>query len=297
MIGPLLDALWPAEWRPSPGYLEIRSFRTGERPVQHFIELGGEWEPHNVQELVDRLVEEQLDVYYGVLPRQRMSGTNADVPATTPFLWADVDAKKASDDPIYGKILALEAINGFPTPPHVIVDSGGGYHAYWLLDRPEPLGRAQEVMRWIARVLDGDFVQDGARILRVPATVNWKRTPVTARFLRFDLTRPRVRLGDLEGQMPVPQDAAEFFPRTRVRTDELPDWLGELIRDGAPTGQRSEASFKAAVWLLRYGRTPQEVKAIFIDSPAGIGAKAAGMTGWSGARWLDRTIAAAEASA
>jgi hypothetical protein len=295
VIGPLLDALWPESWRPVPAFLEIRSIRSGVIR-QSFFDLGQEsanW--GSLQSLVDHLAYEQQDVYYGVLPRVRMSGTNADVPTTTPFLWADVDAKKASSDLAEGKRLALEAINQFPTPPQIVVDSGGGYHCYWLLEEPVDLARAQEVMRWIARELRGDFVQDGARILRVPATTNWKREPTVARYLRFDLTRPRIRLGDLEGQMPVADDVVYLYPRSRV--DEMPDWLTELIVQGAPVGQRSEACFRAVVWLLRYGRSPEEIQAIFRDHPAGIGAKVADMTGYSGARWLARTISAAEKAA
>lgn len=294
MLSPLLEELWPFDWRPDPGYIEVRCIREVDgkpKITGQFFQYGMfDADAPILDEYTQMMSHAGWDVYYGVLPRLRPSGTNADVPDTTPFLWADVDAKKVGSKP-----LALAALNAFPAPPHIVVDSGGGYHAYWLLTRPEPLDRAQEVMRWIAKSVDGDNVQDGARILRVPGTYNRKREPILiARYVSWAPRRP-VRLSDLEGQMPVPKE--RIAPMQRVRVDELPDWLAELVTAGAPEGQRSEACFRAMVWLLRYGRTPDEIRSIFQDSPAGIGAKMAEKTRYAGDRWFDYTLTAAEAVA
>lgn len=290
MIPEFLSAVWGAT--PLGSWGEIRTIQDG-RIHQRYIPAVDPWQAEDIA-----LVEgaEGRDVYYGVLPRLRQEGTNDAVPDMVRVLWADVDAKKVSDVMAVGKAQALVTINSFPVPPQLLVDSGGGYHCYWLLREPAPYAVAQPVMRWIATVLNGDFVQDKARILRLPGTTNWKRVPVPARLLRFDITRD-TRIDDLVGQMPVERDRRPFDPARRVRVANLPDWLDELINEGAPQGARSEACFRACVWLLRYGRTPEEIREIFRSYPDGIGAKYADKPAWDADRWLDYTLRAAEAVA
>lgn len=296
MLDDFLDAIWPAGWRPSPALIEIRAIKGGV-VEQHFYDLDRIGLTRAWQDVETHYTPGGWDTYFGVLPRLRRSGTNADVPETTMAIWGDVDAKKHQPDGrtiVAGKTAALAAINGFSTPPHIVVDSGGGYHCYWLLDEPVALPRAQEVMRWIAREVNGDFVQDGARVLRLPSTTNWKRTPTVARFIRFDTARPRIRLSDLEGQMPIPTEPHEYAVHIHQRVDEVPGWLSDLVVDGVPQGQRSEAAFRAMVWLIRYGRSKQEIYNIFAGNPEGIGQKMMEKSSYEGARWFDYSYTAAE---
>jgi hypothetical protein len=66
-------------------------------------------------------------------------------------------------------------------PPSLIVDSGGGIHAYWVFDQPMPLARwtalATEFKKHLADngvLADPAVTGDAARILRVPNTMNFK---------------------------------------------------------------------------------------------------------------------------
>lgn len=237
-----------------------------------------------------------IDAYFGVLPRTRREGTADACVTETSVLWADVDAKKASADLPIGKAIALATINAFPVPPSFLVDSGGGYHAYWRLDRPVPHAVAKPIMAWIADALKGDRVQDAPRVLRIPGTYNWKRgEPVACRLLRFDLTRA-YRFVDFEGLMPIPRETRRLTG-ARVRLENLPEWLTELITEGAPAGQRSETCFRAMIWLLRYGRDREEIRDIFRGNPLGIGEKYDEKPMWDKDRWFETTIAAAEAVA
>lgn len=83
------------------------------------------------------------------------------------------------------KTSALQALYMFledaELPPPVIVNSGGGYHAYWILDRDVPSaewkGYAQKFKEFcLARGLkiDPAVTADAARILRAPYTDNRK---------------------------------------------------------------------------------------------------------------------------
>ncbi|MCA1738400.1 MAG: primase alpha helix C-terminal domain-containing protein [Actinobacteria bacterium] len=65
-----------------------------------------------------------------------------------------------------------------PYDPSILVWTGAGWHVYFLLKEPaegaEELARAELAMRHLAEGLEGDFVHDRARILRVPGTFNLK---------------------------------------------------------------------------------------------------------------------------
>ena len=75
------------------------------------------------------------------------------------------------DDPTNATLMKLR---GARLPPSVIVYSGGGYHAYWLLDEPtRDLKMARQVLQGLARTFGGDGLSP-AQSLRLPGTVNCK---------------------------------------------------------------------------------------------------------------------------
>jgi hypothetical protein len=63
--------------------------------------------------------------------------------------------------------------------PSVVVNSGGGFHAYWLLYEPMVIDDSNRAAitslqyRWVGHV-GGDDVKDLARVLRLPGTRNVK---------------------------------------------------------------------------------------------------------------------------
>src|SRR3990172_4167052 len=65
---------------------------------------------------------------------------------------------------------------------HVIVASGMGAHAYWVLGEPtSDLARVEAINRGVRAKLAGDNAIDAARILRLAGTYNYKhgqRLPV-----------------------------------------------------------------------------------------------------------------------
>ncbi len=75
------------------------------------------------------------------------------------------------DDPTDATLVKL---HGARLPPSVIVHSGGGYHAYWLLDEPTTdLHTGRQVLQSLARTFGGDGLSP-AQSLRLPGTVNHK---------------------------------------------------------------------------------------------------------------------------
>jgi hypothetical protein len=75
------------------------------------------------------------------------------------------------DDPTDTTLMKLR---GARLPPSAIVHSGGGYHAYWLLDEPtRDLHMARQVLQGLARTFGGDGLSP-AQSLRLPGSVNHK---------------------------------------------------------------------------------------------------------------------------
>ncbi len=82
-----------------------------------------------------------------------------------PAFYADIDNPTDT---------TLRGLRGARLPPSVIVHSGGGYHAYWLLDEPTAdLNMTRQVLQGLARAFGGDGLSP-AQSLRLPGTVNTK---------------------------------------------------------------------------------------------------------------------------
>lgn len=121
------------------------------------------------------------NVYFGVHPSRvrKTSEERAkllDIAAIN-CLFADFDAKDFNND-IFN---ALTHIVGLDPQPSVLISSGGGYQAYWLLettfmlDTHDDRNRAKQIQRdWVVFVGGDEKAKDLSRILRVPGTQNYK---------------------------------------------------------------------------------------------------------------------------
>lgn len=94
-----------------------------------------------------------------------------------PAAWCDLDVR-CDDEPTkphesLDRVLAL--LEAQQPPPGLIVGSGVGAHAYWVLDQPtHDLERIAGLNRAIRDRLSGDNAIDPARILRLAGTTNRK---------------------------------------------------------------------------------------------------------------------------
>lgn len=104
-------------------------------------------------------------------------------------IWIDVDVKP--DDPKHypTKEAAIAAIDAFITnvglpPASAVVDSGGGFHVYWISDTPLRPAEWRLYAEGLKAALlkegvlcDAGLTTDVARILRIPGTLNHKYSP------------------------------------------------------------------------------------------------------------------------
>lgn len=80
------------------------------------------------------------------------------------------------------KTMVLDHVNSLNPAPSVIIDSGGGYQCYWILDEPFMLrtpddrDKAKDTQRrWVEMDKYADQnVKDIRRVFRIPGTTNYK---------------------------------------------------------------------------------------------------------------------------
>jgi hypothetical protein len=221
---------------------------------------------------------DRYNVYFGVCPRLGEHGKAENVPFAG-CLWADLDAKAFPD----GKEGAWAACHkeGLPEPSFII-DSGHGYHLYWLLKEAYMFPDSQSQLQFrgylkgIGKHIGGDTVHDVARMMRLPNTTNWKdpTQPVVSRFV--EETALAYSLTDFQHLWVPVQEAARLeitfdpdLPVMDVTTLRVSGKMKQLIRRGAPKGQRSEACFKVIAALLKGGYSPTEIKAVMKQNKIG----------------------------
>ena len=145
----------------------------------------------------------RTDVYVGCVPRRRRAG-GRDALQRGWVLWADCDDAAAT-----------AALATFEPRPSIIVRSGtaSNAHAYWPLLAPAAVDELAAANRRLAHALGADpRSAEPARILRPPATLNFKHDPpVAVRAERFKPAR-RYRLAAIVGALPDPPPARPRDP-------------------------------------------------------------------------------------
>ncbi|MDQ3381698.1 MAG: CHC2 zinc finger domain-containing protein [Actinomycetota bacterium] len=163
---------------------------------------------------------DKADIYVGVAPRIRKEGKQTggkDAIDQVQALWADCDTSDA-----------ITMLADFVPAPTIEVASGGGVHAYWMLDAPVSKEQAEIGNRRLALALSADrAATDAARVLRPPGTFNHKPermidgepAPVTLRAL----TDARYTWDEVVGALPDPiAPQRRSIPARAVRRGEDP---------------------------------------------------------------------------
>lgn len=127
---------------------------------------------------------------------------------------------------------AIDFVDSIDLKPSILINSGYGLHAYWLLNkfvefddntRPKMAGLLenwQRLYKYKAGLVgyDVDATQDVTRVLRVPDTLNWKipEQPVQARIIRLD-AELRYSPEELESYLAILRQAVPSSPAVNGR--------------------------------------------------------------------------------
>lgn len=213
------------------------------------------------------------------------------------FLHVDCDPPKGADLNSSRAEILLR-LQTYEPKPSAIIDSGGGYQAYWRLTEPIFVGgnlqMAEEVEAYnvqLELVLKGDHCFNIDRIMRLPGTINLPdaKKKAAGRIERIstivgdlpDLTYPLDTFTAAPRSSPSPS-ASLSTPRVQISgnlapvlIDDLPETVPNrikmLIVQGSdpdePTkyASRSEVSWAVTCGLLRAGCDDNTVAAILLD--------------------------------
>lgn len=157
------------------GIIEIRPIKGRNRPSRSLFSTLNE-----INQLASRINElnrQGFNIYFSVNPRPRNKNKKQKFIKDIVCLWLDVDAKNFDG----GKEEAFRRLQAFPLQPNIMVDSGNGYHSYWILEEPI-INRTEEQSLEIKQILNGLINTIGAdrqrknfdSVMRLPGTLNVK---------------------------------------------------------------------------------------------------------------------------
>lgn len=196
------------------------------------------------------------DIYFGVATRN--GGGTKDHIVQIPAAWCDLDFKGRLEDG------ANEKIKHFPLKPSIIIDSGGGYHLYWIFKEPlakKDISNFEIILKRIATYFEGDMAStEAARVLRVPETLNLKYQPL--RRIKIIDINPEIayELDDFDTVLP---EIKTSQIEKCIRQNEL-GWQNEALR-GVGEGMRNDTATKLAGRYIAKGLSDEEATAILVN--------------------------------
>ena len=158
---------------PEKLWLELRCIHPETGEVRSFwAQPDNDKQRDAVMKQADKLNGEGYGVYFAPCLRKAKKGS-AESAVWVPALWIDIDSTD---------LRHLESIETFDPAPSFIISSGGGWHAYWLLDEPFLLEtdadrqKIAAILRGLFSALGGDpgYVKSVASVMRLPDSVNTK---------------------------------------------------------------------------------------------------------------------------
>lgn len=260
---------------------------------------------------VNKRNEKGFNAYFGPGRRVGRDGSKDGVSEIL-AIWADLDAKDFNPkDLSTGVLLAMDRVHTLPVDrwPSVVVESGNGYHLYWLLR--EPLNtttragreRAEAIMRGLAKHLGGDHTHDIGRVMRLPGSLNVKDPgdPKPCKIVMANYDR-RFSPNDFEHwaiyetkAAPKETELGVGGPALYIEGLRISPEMKALVVGGGPSTykSRSEADQAVITALLNGSHTAGEIREVFSNLSWRIGERYRQVD--QGNPYLDRCISAAAA--
>jgi hypothetical protein len=184
-------------------------------------------------------------VYFGVATRSDDSSGTLENCRELPALFVDIDFGR-------DEAAARDRLANGPLPPTAVVESGNGLHAYWKLREPMDPTASKPILRRLAIYFGADLsAAEGARVLRLPNTLNHKTVPPRPVLLiSLDETR-QYNQSDFDGWLPMEPESRSgavvpFSVPATIATGSRNELLYRTCRSLIARGL-SEAAIHAAI--------------------------------------------------
>jgi hypothetical protein len=262
-----LQALYPNP--PQNLWLEIRCIhpKTGEVRILWVKQHNAKQLESSLQQ-ADKFNDEGFGIYFAPCLRSEQKGNESNA-SLLPALWIDIDC----DDDSQKRDAGLTKLCEFDPKPSIIVDSGGGWHGYWLLDEPFMLStdahksKVSAILKGLFTALDGDegYVKSVASIMRLPITLNTKaeRNNACVQIKDWHPDR-RYSLTEFEWLEVKPTSNNHYTPlfsTNGIGHHMLPPRTEQYLASGAFKGDRNQELFAAACQLRDAGYGQSDAKA------------------------------------
>lgn len=202
---------------------------------------------------------ENQNCYFGIATRRDGDGSKEGI-VEIPALWNDIDIVKGSSGYDHFK----QTYKQFPLKPSILIESGGGFHPYWLLKEPttkDDIPRVEDLLRRIAAYLGGDMAAtDASRILRLPGTLNPKYKPPRKVTIGHFHPERQYNLDDFD--FLSPRQGEERGSREQVHP---PGWEKDPLR-GVSKGERNITITQLAGRYVGKGLSREEIIPILMDA-------------------------------
>jgi P4 family phage/plasmid primase-like protien len=265
--------------------------REGGRPLQRTFD--------EVEELHAFVAEWNgvRNVYFSVNPLRSSFEKKAEKEDVERVCYLHVDVDPRAGEPLHDEQTRIEGLLVSKLPPGVpvptfVVFTGGGYSAFWQLNKPVQMpadvespewaaavADVERYTRWLESALGGDHCFNIERVMRLPGTVNLPSEKKQAKGRADALARmvgsssKRYALTEFKQAAPkqsalVPLARSPIAPGARVQLDDLDQWdvpgrtkviitMG-MHPDEEAKPSRSEWLFDVVCWLVRR-RVPDAV--------------------------------------
>jgi hypothetical protein len=229
----------------------------------------------------------------------KKKATKADIVAVN-ALHVDLDSPDGADPEQAKAAIILPRLKSYRLPPSVILDSGGGLQAFWLmrepvaLNGPDSIEQLEGYNRQLETALGGDHCHNVDRIMRLPGTINlpnavkrakgrrqylaavveadWQRRYAIEQFETASASGGKAGGGKANGKAnDHPQDGEELDGIL----GRLPGWVIDRLNDDR-AADRSRALFSVIRKLIELDLDDATIKRIIGAYPGGIGSKYVG---------------------
>lgn len=247
----------------------------------------------------------QLVIAFGPAPRCRIpakgrAGQEHDI-LQVGCIWANLDSERAKG----GAIELIARIRDFPLRPSIVINSGYGFHLYFVFHVPLRAGDLlvwNELIRDLRAALGTDAKVSLNEVMRLSGTLNIKEAhPVPCEILEEYSSWTRYSVEEIrraiEESSSLTPSASSAFPRKTLQERGVStDIIEAIITGRACTGIKTGASYKGNggrdIWLasilLEKNFDAEEIKSIFRAHPHGCGSN------WirkkDGEKYLEQTL-------